>query len=92
MKFNELIEGKVYVTDVKFPGFIFQKIGNCKTIPYCTPNFKEYFPIGNLNAESNSSFSDYREATPEESMRMMACTAANKIVEAPIVKEEYTIY
>ena len=92
MKFNELIQGKVYVTENETPGYIFQCVGDCKSIPHCTPNFIRYFSGGSLNAESNASFSDYREATPEESARMMACIAANKLVEAPIIKEDYTIY
>lgn len=92
MKFNELIQGRVYVTYNNNPGYIFQCKGDCKNISYCSPGFTRYFSGGYLNAESNPSFSDYREATPEESARMMACIVANKLVEAPIIKEDYTIY
>lgn len=89
MKFNELIQGKIYVTDVKYPGYIFKCEGDCTSVPHTT-NFRGYSVGGNLNAEKNSGFTDYREATPDEAIRWEACLKAQHIVPMPQI--DYSIY
>jgi len=91
MKFNELIQGKIYVTDKKSPGYIFKCEGDCRTVAFTYNNFRGgYNPYGHLNAEDNSFFSDYREATYEEAMRWEACLQAKAIVPMPEI--DYSIF
>ena len=90
MKFNQLEQGKVYVTDVKCPGYIFKCVGDCTNIPFTYNNFQTYFPSGSLSADHNPSFSDYREATYEEALRWEACLEAERIVPMPEIN--YSIY
>lgn len=91
---DQLKEGKIYVTVGKSPGYVFL----CKGDSSCTDymyykdrTIPDYSNSGHLNANTNSSFSYYEEASFEDTEWLKACILAGKGVEKPEIKH-YEIY
>lgn len=96
LNIKDLIVGEIYVTETKYPGYIFKHNGTETTCYIDSRGTPSYGESGNLNASTNDAFSDYRHATDEEKAWLKACMEAHRIVEkpdlTPRIKENYEIY
>ena len=87
---EQLIEGEIYVTSDKTPGYIFRCIGNCVDIPSVDPN-KKYAIGGWLSSIGNSCFTYYRKATEKEK-QIFILSRDKGVYTEPIYESTYEIY
>ena len=82
MKIEDLIDGEIYVSDVKNPGYVFKFKDKERMTHFYLFNSKEYstFSKGCIDSRENNSFSDYRHATTFEKDWFNACVKANKFI------------
>lgn len=82
MKIEDLIDGEIYVSDVKNPGYIF-KFNDKKRVNhfylYSRVGYNT-FSKGCIDSRENNSFSEYRNATTFEKNWFNACEKANKFI------------
>lgn len=82
MKIEELVEGEVYTTIIKNPGYIFRAKGNCKGIAYLfDKTFHKDSSFGCDAPDLVTNFEDYRLATIQEKQHFEQCYKAGKYVE-----------